>query len=47
MVGNDSIEYNDELWIWFKDHLVKQQQSPHMMRNKVQYDKRFYYILEK
>lgn len=47
IVGNNIIEYNDLLWIKFREHLVKQQQSPHTVRNKLQYIKRFYYVLEK
>lgn len=30
----------------FKEHLICQNQSPHTIRNKIQYVKRFYYILE-
>jgi intergrase/recombinase len=47
IIGNNNIEYNDQLWIKFKEYLVKQHQSPHTVRNKVQYVKRFYYVLEK
>jgi hypothetical protein len=46
IIGNNRIEYNDQLWIKFKEYLVKQIQSPHTVRNKVQYVKRFYYVLE-
>lgn len=30
----------------FKAYLIQQKQSPHTIRNKIQYVKRFYYILE-
>ncbi len=30
----------------FKEYLTKQKQSPHTIRNKIQYAKRFYYVLQ-
>jgi hypothetical protein len=31
----------------FKRYHIEQKQSPHTIRNKIQYVKRFYYALEK
>jgi intergrase/recombinase len=31
----------------FRQYLLQQKQSPHTIRNKIQYVKRFYYVLEK
>lgn len=30
----------------FKEYLIKQEQSPHSIKNKIQYVKGFYYILQ-
>ena len=44
--GNKPCLINDKLVQDFKLYLVKQEQSPHTIRNKIQYEKRFYYVLQ-
>ena len=44
--GNKDIVINQQLIEEFKDYLNKQRQSPHTIRNKIQYVKRFSYILQ-
>ncbi len=44
--GNNNIVINEQLIDEFKDYLIKQKQSPHTIRNKIQYVKRFSYILQ-
>ena len=46
-IANSMSVYNSDLWINFKDYLVAQRQSPHTIRNKLQYVKKFYGVLEK
>ncbi len=44
--GNNNIVISQQLIGEFKDYLIKQKQSPHTIRNKIQYVKRFSYILK-
>ncbi len=44
--SNNRIEFDERLWDEFKEYLVKQNQSPHTIRNKMQYVKKFYHVLE-
>ena len=39
--------YTAKLWDDYKEYLINQKQSYHTIRNKVQYGKRFYHVLEK
>jgi hypothetical protein len=45
--ANSMIVYDNDLWNNFKDYLIAQNQRPHTIRNKLQYVKRFYNVLEK
>jgi hypothetical protein len=40
------IVYDNDLWNNFKNYLMAQKQSPHTIRNKLQYVKKFYGVLE-
>ncbi|VFJ15179.1 integrase [Candidatus Nitrosocosmicus franklandus] len=44
--GNKLCSIDEKLVQDFKEYLVNQKQSPHTIRNKIQYIKRFYYVLE-
>src|SRR4051812_26568574 len=41
----DKIIRDRDLWNDFKDYLISQGQSKHTIRNKLQYAKRFYHVL--
>ena len=45
-IGNDSLIINEKVVDEFRGYLIMQKQSPHTIRNKLQYVKRFYHILE-
>ena len=44
--GSKTCSIDGKLVQDFKQYLLKQEQSPHTIRNKIQYVKRFYYVLE-
>jgi len=44
--GNKTCSIDKKLVKDFREYLVKQEQSPHTIRNKIQYVKRFYYVLQ-
>jgi hypothetical protein len=44
--GNKTCLIDEKLVKEFKEYLVKQKQSQHTIRNKIQYVKRFYYVLQ-
>ena len=45
-IGNNTCLINDKLIEDFKEYLIQQKQSRHTIRNKIQYIKRFSYILQ-
>ena len=45
--SNNIYSIDEELVQNFKQYLLQQKQSHHTIRNKIQYVKRFYYVLEK
>ena len=44
--GNNNLVIDQQLIEQFKDYLIKQRQSRHTIKNKIQYVKRFSYILQ-
>jgi site-specific recombinase XerD len=44
--GNNMCLNDEKLIQNFKNYLIEQKQSPHTIRNKVQYVRRFYYVLQ-
>jgi intergrase/recombinase len=46
-IANPMTVFNNDLWSNFKSYLVVQKQRPYTIRNKIQYVKRFYNVLEK
>ena len=44
--GNNVCLIDEKLVKDFKEYLIQQEQSPHTIRNKIQYVRRFYYVLQ-